>query len=352
MRRGLVVGKFMPLHRGHQLLIETALAHVDELVVVVYDNFIDDFNSKLMPAQKRANWIAQLYPGIQNVVVLPNPVTADDQDDPKWANAYADQVAFLGPFTHVFSSENYGEPFARAISTSDTNTLAGRKPVECQHVVVDAARQLMPISGTEFRSDMYKYRAYVDPIVYRSLIQKVVFVGTESTGKSTLSKRMADQFGTIATLEYGRTLWEDKASSGITPTFHDFLTVGTTQHEQEEAAVLHSNRFLFCDTNAFITLQWSRMYHGTADARLVDLVERTKDDYIWFLCNNDFGWVDDGTRELKDGKAAEFQKVIERELNVLNPKHVYWDISGPIDRRLASVKDALWLFHNAQIPVL
>ena len=38
MRRGLVFGKFMPLHRGHQLLIERALAEVDDLTIVVYDS--------------------------------------------------------------------------------------------------------------------------------------------------------------------------------------------------------------------------------------------------------------------------------------------------------------------------
>ena len=36
MRRGLTLGKFAPFHRGHQLLVETALAEVDELVVMVY----------------------------------------------------------------------------------------------------------------------------------------------------------------------------------------------------------------------------------------------------------------------------------------------------------------------------
>lgn len=36
--RGLTLGKFAPLHRGHQFLIETALGEVDELVVIAYDS--------------------------------------------------------------------------------------------------------------------------------------------------------------------------------------------------------------------------------------------------------------------------------------------------------------------------
>ena len=38
MKRGLVFGKFLPLHRGHQLMIETALSQVDDLTIVVYDS--------------------------------------------------------------------------------------------------------------------------------------------------------------------------------------------------------------------------------------------------------------------------------------------------------------------------
>ena len=38
MRRGLVFGKFMPLHRGHQHLIDTALSQCDDLTIVVYDS--------------------------------------------------------------------------------------------------------------------------------------------------------------------------------------------------------------------------------------------------------------------------------------------------------------------------
>lgn len=295
MRRGLVVGKFMPLHRGHQLLIETGLATVDELTVVVYDTFVDDESAKLMPASKRAGWVSKLYPQVHNVVVLPDPVEGDhtSHDDPSLAKVYADQVAFLGQFTHVFSSENYGAPYAKALGA--------------EHVSVDAARDLMPISGTKFRSDMYRYRAFVDPLVYRSLIQKVVFVGTESTGKSTLARMLAQKYGTLHTSEYGRTLWEQHTANGTKPSFHDFLTIGLTQYEQEQAAVLHSNKFLFCDTNAWTTMLWSEMYYGTADSRLYDLVYSTADEYEWFLCENDFAWVDDGSRELKGKKAQVFQ---------------------------------------------
>jgi HTH-type transcriptional repressor of NAD biosynthesis genes len=331
MRRGLVVGKFMPLHRGHQLLIETALANVDELTVVVYNTDIDDYVQALMPANKRAGWIATLYPQIHNLVVLNDPLDGNytEHDDPKYAQMYADQVAFLGPFTHVFSSEDYGAPFAGAFVKH------GWIP---QHITVDAARELMPISGTTFRSDMFKYRAFVDPIVYRSLIQKVVFVGTESTGKSTISAAMATEYDTMATMEYGRSLWEKYMQQGVQPDFHDLYKIATTQYEQEQAAALHSNRYLFCDTNAWTTMLWSEMYYGTSDTRIQELVANTKDEYVWFLCDDDFDWVDDGTRELGE-KSKEFQTYHYKRLTDFDIEWTF--ITGDLGYRMQQVTKRL-----------
>lgn len=325
MYRGLIVGKFMPLHRGHQLLIESALARVDDLTVVVYDSHPDGTYPS-MPIEKRMKWITELYPQIENIVPrvdflgeLTGPtITQEEKDDPKYAPAYAKDLAFLGKFDYVFSSEEYGDPFAKALGAKS--------------VVVDQVRTMLPISGTQIRENLYDHRGWVDPIVYRSLIQKVVFVGTESTGKSTLAKRMAEELDTLWVHEYGRELWEAQNLQG---SFHDMLKIAENHYRREQASALHARNVLFCDTNPWTTLQWSLMYSGTADARLVDLVERTKDEYIWFLCENDFDWVDDGTRELPGKKSQDFQLQLERDL--IARGITYYDLSGPLEDRVTDV---------------
>lgn len=323
MKTGLVVGKFMPLHRGHQLLIETALANVDELTIVVYDS-IPDGNYPSMPIEKRLGWVRQLYPQAYNIISRKDPLNLDPaaSDSPKYAPYYAKDISFLGEFDYVFSSEKYGRPFAEALNA--------------KHFMVDASRDMLPISGTEIRENVYEHRGWVDPIVYRSLIQKVVFVGTESTGKSTLAKRMAKDLDTLWIHEYGRELWEEQNLQG---SFHDLLKIADNHYRREQAAMLHSRDFLFCDTNPWITLQWSLLYHGTADARLTDLVDKTKDEYIWFLCLNDFDWVNDGTRELDNGKAAEFQIQIRNDL--IHRGIRYTPLFGSIEDRISTVKDRL-----------
>ena len=41
-KTGLTLGKFAPLHKGHQYLIETALAEMDEVVVMIYATEVTD----------------------------------------------------------------------------------------------------------------------------------------------------------------------------------------------------------------------------------------------------------------------------------------------------------------------
>ncbi len=330
MRRGLVVGKFMPLHRGHQFLIESALAQVDELTVVVYDTKVDGFE-KLMPASKRAGWIQTLYPQVINVVArkdILQELSYAERDKPEYAQAYADDLGFLGKFTHVFSSEAYGEPFAKAL--------------QADHIIVDMDRQLMPISGTQVRKDLFRYRTWLDPIVYRSLIQKVVFVGTESTGKTTISKALAEKHNTLWVHEYGRELWEELATGDIRTRFEDFWKVGKTQYAREQAAALHANRYLFCDTNAWTTAQWSKLYYGTVDQKLANLARATINDYAWFMCGNEFGWVDDGVRELKHN-SRDFQ--FDQQVALMKDGIAPTFLTSDLDNRIRRVENFLDLPH-------
>jgi len=165
------------------------------------------------------------------------------------------------------------------------------------------------------------------------MIQKVVFVGTESTGKSTLAAALAAEYDTLYTQEYGRTLWTEYADKGIVPTFHDLWTIGRTQYDQEQAAALHSNEYLFCDTNAWTTMLWSEMYHDVADQRLKDLAWNTRDEYKWFVCLNDFNWVDDGTRELHGDKSGEFQGYNMKRLQDFGIDFTI--LSGSVEQRIS-----------------
>ncbi len=157
-------------------------------------------------------------------------------------------------------------------------------------------------------------------------------------GSRRSHERLAEELDTLWTHEFGRELWE---AQGLEGSFADHLKTARRQRQREDAAARHSRRYLFCDTNAWTTLHWSLRSYGTADARLHELVDATVGDYTWFLCDNDFPWVDDGTREMRGAAADEFQHQQVRDLERRGIPYV--TLSGPVEQRVARVRQALGL---------
>jgi len=149
MRRvGLTVGKFAPLHRGHQLLIETALREVGHLIVAVYGAP----SSTDIPLSVRSGWIRALYPSAE-VVEAPDAPEASG-DGPEVRRLHEEFLVRLAAGRRVdafYSSERYGEWAALALGCADRQ--------------VDPARIGVPISATLIRRDPLAYRDYLDPLV-------------------------------------------------------------------------------------------------------------------------------------------------------------------------------------------
>lgn len=141
------------------------------------------------------------------------------------------------------------------------------------------------------RTDVHRHREWLDPVVYASFVERVCFLGGESTGKSTLSAELASRMGTAAVAEYGRELWEAKDGK---LEFQDLLKIAREQVRREKIAARQAHRFLFCDTSPLTTLLYSLEMFGRADPELHDLARRTYDHV--FLCVPDFPLVQDGTR--------------------------------------------------------
>lgn len=66
---GLLIGKFAPLHKGHQSLIEVALKEVDKLIIFIYDCP----ETTDIPIKTRKNWLMELYPQANIVEIYDGP---------------------------------------------------------------------------------------------------------------------------------------------------------------------------------------------------------------------------------------------------------------------------------------
>ena len=117
---GFTIGKFAPLHKGHQLLIETALKEMDELYVVIYDTDIISVDVK-----QRANWIKQLYPDVHIIYAYNSPQKYGlDDKSVKIQMEYLSKLIKDIPVTHFYSSELYGEKVADYLNISSKNVHA------------------------------------------------------------------------------------------------------------------------------------------------------------------------------------------------------------------------------------
>ena len=148
---GLTIGKFAPLHKGHQLVIETGLKEMDRFIVVVYET--DCTN---IPIKIRANWIKKLYPEVE-IKYAYNPPSKYGLDDEsvKIQMEYLLEIIKDEKITHFYSSEPYGKCVAEYLEIVDRR--------------VDQERKTVPISALKIRDNIDQYSDLVEKIVYNDI---------------------------------------------------------------------------------------------------------------------------------------------------------------------------------------
>ncbi len=330
LKIGLTLGKFAPLHRGHQFVIETALAEMDRLIVLIYDCP----DTTPIPLQVRSAWIRDLYPTVEVIEVWDGPaVTGNAPAIHKLHDDHLHGLVGARGLTHFYSSEFYGEHVSRGLGVVDRR--------------IDPERKQHPISGTLIRSDPFAFRHLMSPRVYRDLVANVLLIGAPSTGKSTLAERLAQHHGTVWMPEYGREYWHlHQIDRRLSPSQ---LVEIAEEHLRREQALLHdANRFLFSDTNALTTYLFSHYYHGFAEARLIDLADKASTRYdLVFLCEPDIPYDDSWDRSGEVNR-----NIFHRQtLGELSRRRIpYFALGGSIDQRMARANQLLLRFSKFQNP--
>src|SRR5438094_1546285 len=105
-------------------------------------------------------------------------------------------------------------------------------------------------------------------------VARVVFVGAESTGKSTLAEYLARAYGTVSVPEIGRFIWEEK---GGMLNADDYVEIAVQHRAAEDAALAQARRWLFVDTNALTTLLLGIEFHQVGDPAPSELLRYADD---------------------------------------------------------------------------
>ena len=167
-------------------------------------------------------------------------------------------------------------------------------------------------------------------------IKRIVVIGPESTGKSSLCSALALHYKTIWVKEFAREYLKKKGSAYE---YADLYDIAKAQIAAEDAAAIQTAGLtdlnlptpLFIDTDLQVIKVWSEFVFNKCDNRI--LTQITKRNYdLYLLCNIDLPWVKDNLREYPELKIREklFNYYKETMVEQSNPWKI---ISGGYEER-------------------
>ena len=374
MSVGVTIGKFYPYHRGHDLLIQTARYQCDILAVIICEK-----DGDVVTGERRASWIqwmvdnhhhsgAKLTPtpaptptpavtataaatkshGLTSSSVSPPspPVPARSHDlattvhrrarvkvivtkddIPETSKAWAVRTLKLlqthgikCPPDKTFTSESYGQEYA---------TLMGSRHIFLDTRLADARK---------IRASLAAQWQQLTPPAKAHFAKRVVVLGVESSGTTTLAQALAKHYQTVWVPEYGRYYWEGRQHTPNATQWDEweFVNIARAQQRWEDEMAFGANRVLICDTDALTTCVWHWRYREV-DSSAVERVADSHDYDLYILTAPSFAFVQDGTRELEDNEPLRRQ-MHERFRQVLRAKRKRWvEVTGDLATRMQVV---------------
>ncbi len=294
-KHGFVLGKFMPPTKGHVFLCEFARQQCEVLTIMV-----GSLPTEPIAGLLRFQWMRKLFPDCEVVwcnEVLPQE--PKDENDTEFWDIWRDAIkryTYGIDIDMVAASEPYGLRLAAELNA--------------QFMPCDMGREAVPISATKVRNNMIGNWDYLPDVVKKHFTKRVCVFGPESTGKSTLAKKLAAHYQTVYVPEYGRTYTEMFGSDAVQG--DDLKRIVSGHMASVEAAYATANSIIIEDTDPVMTACWSDMLNVERDPFLEEF-----DGYadLYLLCDVDVPWVNDGYRYFEDqNERQRFFDLCEKEL--------------------------------------
>jgi NadR type nicotinamide-nucleotide adenylyltransferase len=321
MKRGFILGKFMPPHAGHLTLVKAARTLVDELTILVCWLPDDPIKGEL-----RLAWMKESFPDCR-VIGHADPAPQDPNETSDFWAVWKPIVAAVHPqpIDYLFAGESDGAELARQVGGVFV-------PLGARILGADQGG-LGGLSGSAVRADPLGHWKYLPDPVRDHYALTICLHGVESVGKSMLAEKLAAHYETIVVPEYGRAHCE---LYGTDCRDTDLRLMGLAQQASIDAARPWCNHRLIADTDALMTAAWSQMMIGYASDEL--LVQRKADLYL--VLGTDAPFIDDGTRIYGEPEArAKFDRIAREVLRLARVRTV--DLSGSWDERFEAACAAI-----------
>lgn len=314
-KNGLVLGKMYPFTLGHKYLIDTAIENCEKVHVIISHN-----KTQSIPGEVRYESIKKTYQDNANVAVYQFDDTGLPQHDyecsslDKFYSYWIPQIYNLvKELDVVFTSEDYGESFARYLGV--------------EHYLVDKERVKIPTSGTAVRNNPFDQWDFLTKEAKPFFVKRIAIMGPESVGKSTMTKNLASYFETNFVEEYGRLVYE---SNGNKVGLEDFIPISEGRQSLEDWLIKRSNKLLFCDTEDITTLLFVSMYckednYKEVEDQLEVKIANSKPYDLYLLLKPDCEAIQDGTRNFLEERQQHYDR-IKSELSAR--RYNYVEVGG------------------------
>lgn len=280
---GMYGGAFNPLHLGHLECIIKAAGLCEELYIVISyrENDTD------VPLKVKIRWIYQLTKHIGNVHVIPLPdklTNKEDYVEELWTEDCRKVKESIGkPIDVVFCGGDY-----------DENSFWNKCYEESDFVVFPRNEY----NSTDIRKDIYGHWDWMPQVVRTYYTKKVLLIGGESSGKSTLTVNLANYFNTVYLEEVGKDLSE-LSGTDVYMLSEDFTRILLEHKAKEMRLIDQSNKVFFEDTDCLITrffMDFLEDENIEKNERLAEAIASINSYDLILYLEPDVEWVQDGDR--------------------------------------------------------
>ena len=164
-----------------------------------------------------------------------------------------------------------------------------------------------------------------------NVLQKVVVLGPESTGKSTLCEQLANHYNTLNCPEYARQFLSE---NGVKYNYTDLLTIAKGQLTLEDEAIQKAEQLfmeksknkIVIDTNMYVMKVWCEYVFNNCHHYILEQINQRSYD-LYLLCDIDLPWAPDEMREYPDARPRLELFTIYKEL-LINQNTPWGIVSG------------------------
>jgi len=279
--RGFLLGKFMPPHRGHLFICDTARRMVAELTVLVCSTPHEPISGRA-----RFLWVQEAVP-YARVLHLHRDLPQHPEDHPDFWRTWREVIREFHPepIDRVFAGEPYGFRLAEEL---------GAAPV-----IIDPDREAFSVSGAAIRDNPAAHWNGLAAPARAGFQKRLTILGPESTGKSRLAAHLANKFRTRMMPEYGRAYdvyyKQSHYAKGTHWTGGDLMVLAETHAAMRAALSPLAGPLLVEDTDAIQTAVWAEHLLGKKLPALERFAAEDPADH-YLLLSPDTPWADDGVR--------------------------------------------------------